>query len=151
VVFCCSADLKCRRGDCAKSKKQKKAGKRLKMGEEGGGSSRSFAALHPANECKLLDDERDEENVLQRDQSGRAPYQLARNTRYRNAEVETLLLERQNEAVNAMKEAFVKTRLGLSQLVTPNVWSFAKQHLRALEEHEGRLYILNYVINKSYA
>ncbi len=64
--------------------------------------------LHPANECKL-DDERDEENILQRDQSGRAPYQLARNIRYRNAEVETFLLERQNEAVNAMKEASAKT------------------------------------------
>ena len=47
----------------------------------------------------------------------------------RNVEVETYLIDRQNEAVDAMKEAFAdvaNTQLGLPDLVISNVWSFAK-------------------------
>jgi hypothetical protein len=49
-----------------------------------------------------------------------------------NVEFETFLLEKQNEAVAALKEAceYVDTaQLGLSDLVVAAIWSFAKPDL----------------------
>ena len=49
----------------------------------------------------------------------------------------THVLEQKNEGVNAIHEAFVDVadnQLGLPDLVTANVWSFAKPDLWAPEE-----------------
>jgi hypothetical protein len=51
---------------------------------------------------------------------------------YRDPEVEAYLIEKQNEAVNAMKEAFADVahaELGFPDLVIANVWMFAKPDL----------------------
>jgi hypothetical protein len=57
------------------------------------------------------------------------PYQIACSLQDRNVEFETYLLEKQNEAVAALKEACecVDTaQLGLSDLVVAAIWSFVK-------------------------
>lgn len=51
--------------------------------------------------------------------------------------VDVYLLEQQDEAVNVIMEAFedvAENQLGLPDLVTANVWSFAKPDLWAPEE-----------------
>jgi hypothetical protein len=71
-------------------------------------------------------------SVLQNDQRGCTPYQLAWRSRNRDVEVEAYLLEPQNEVANAMKETFADVanmQLRLPFLVTANVWSFAKPDL----------------------
>lgn len=71
-------------------------------------------------------------NIVQKTRDGRTPYQLARGIRDRNAEVETYLVEKQNEVVAALKEAYdviADTQLELPDLVTAHIWSFAKPDL----------------------
>jgi hypothetical protein len=81
--------------------------------------------------------------VIQKCSDGRIPIEHAWRLRHRNVEVETYLLERQNEAVNAIKEASLCGRcnmqLGLPDLVIASVWNFAKPDLstRPMQRREG--------------
>jgi hypothetical protein len=84
---------------------------------------------HPRLEIIRILAEAAPHTVIQKCTSGRTPIQHAWNSPKRDVEVKTYLIERQNEAVNAMKEAFediANTQLGLPDLVLANVWSFAK-------------------------
>lgn len=59
-------------------------------------------------------------------------HSLARRINGRNLDVEGYLVEKQNEAVSAMKEAFetvADTQLGLPDLFTAILWSIAKPNL----------------------
>jgi len=65
---------------------------------------------------------------------GRCPESVGQllSQRGEHAEAKAYLLERQNEAVRAVKEAnddVFDTYLGLPDLVVVNIWSFAKPDL----------------------
>jgi hypothetical protein len=69
--------------------------------------------------------------VVQNSRNGSTPYQLAwrLSNERKNVEVEAYLIERQNEAIAALKSAYESvavTQLGLPDLVVAMIWSFAK-------------------------
>ena len=70
--------------------------------------------------------------IVRTSRNGETPYQIARSLDDRNVEIETYLIEKQNEAVAALKEACEHvgvTQLGLPDLVVAQIWSFAKPDL----------------------
>lgn len=61
------------------------------------------------------------------------PYYFACIRGERDSEIEAFLIEKQSEAVAALKMAYelvVVTRLGMPDLVVALMWSFAKPDLR---------------------
>ncbi len=95
-----------------------------------------------ANSHRMLDTisllvEADLFTIVQNSQRG-TPYQMAWRWSNTNVEIETYLIEKQNEEVAALKEAcesISATQLGLPDLVVAQVWSFAKPDLRAPDDH----------------
>jgi predicted NAD/FAD-dependent oxidoreductase len=76
--------------------------------------------------------EADSFTVLEKTLDGRSPYQLVWRLNRRNPDIERYLVEKQDEVVNAMKEAFedvADAQLGLPDLVIARVWSFTKPDL----------------------
>ena len=69
--------------------------------------------------------------VVRNSRNGSTPYQLAwrLSDERKNVEVEAYLIEKQNEAIAALKAAYESvavTQLGLPDLVVAWIWSFAK-------------------------
>jgi len=79
-------------------------------------------------------------SVLKTTTDGHTALQLASQMWRADHETVTFLLEKQNEAVRAIREAFddvVDAQLGLPDLVVANIWSFVKPNLLEQGEEES--------------